>query len=318
MAAQAAAGTDIGAARSDRVALAAFLGVSVLASGNGIAIRVGLRELEPLWSAALRFALASAALVLIMTVMRLPWPRGRQLSGAVAFGAIGLGASFALANYALQTAQAGLGQTVLALVPLVTLILAVLVRQERLTFPAMAGALVAAAGVVLISSRGAPAPVPTLTLLAILGSVLAFASAAVVVRRSPPVHPVAMNAVAVLVATAVLLTGAALAGESMVLPRIGQTWFALGYLAVVGSVAVFSLQLLVLKHWSASRANYVFVVIPVFTIPLSAWLDDESVGPGLLLGAVLVVAGVYLGALRGRWRSTVASAPQGPEEHTSG
>jgi drug/metabolite transporter (DMT)-like permease len=31
---------------------------------------------------------------------------------------------------------------------------------------------------------------------------------------------------------------------------------------------------------------------------LSAWLDDEPIGLGLVLGGSLVLAGVYIGALR--------------------
>ena len=34
------------------------------------------------------------------------------------------------------------------------------------------------------------------------------------------------------------------------------------------------------------------------TVVLSAWLDNEPLGPGLLLGGLLVLAGVYVGALR--------------------
>lgn len=297
-------GAQLESARSDRIALSAFLGVSLLAGANGLAIRFGLRELGPLWSAGVRFTLASVVLMVLMVSLRMRWPRGHQLSGAVAFGALGLGATFALANYALQTAHAGLGQTVLALVPLATLVLAVVVRQERLTPAAVGGALVAVAGVAVVSWQGAPEPLPVLTVLAILAAVVCMAAASVIVRRFPPVHPVAMNAVAVPVAAVLLLTGSVVAGESLVLPRQPETWLALSYLALVGSVVVFSLQLLVLKHWSASRANYVFVVAPVIAIPLSAWLDGERVGPGLVVGGVLVVAGVYLGALRGRWHAS--------------
>jgi hypothetical protein len=49
------------------------------------------------------------------------------------------------------------------------------------------------------------------------------------------------------------------------------------------------------------RANYVFVLIPLLTIALSAWLDEETVGLGLLAGGTLIVGGVYLGVLRGTW-----------------
>jgi len=65
-----------------------------------------------------------------------------------------------------------------------------------------------------------------------------------------------------------------------------------------GSVLVFALYLVVLRHWAASRAAYGFVLIPVVTILLSARLDHERIGVGQLLGGLLVLAGVYVGALR--------------------
>ena len=58
------------------------------------------------------------------------------------------------------------------------------------------------------------------------------------------------------------------------------------------------LYLFVVRRWSASRAAYDFVVIPLVTIVLSAWIDDEPIGAGLVLGGLLVLAGVYVGALR--------------------
>jgi len=58
------------------------------------------------------------------------------------------------------------------------------------------------------------------------------------------------------------------------------------------------LYVVVLRHWSASRAAYTFVVVPVVTVALSAWLDDEPVRLALVAGGCLVVLGVYVGALR--------------------
>jgi len=40
------------------------------------------------------------------------------------------------------------------------------------------------------------------------------------------------------------------------------------------------------------------VTIPFVTVLLSAWLDDETVTLGLVLGGLLVLVGVYVGALR--------------------
>ena len=70
------------------------------------------------------------------------------------YGAFGIGGAFALAYYGLVDIHAGLGQTVLALVPLATLFLVVLQRQERLRLSGVIGGLLALAGIAVMS--GAP------------------------------------------------------------------------------------------------------------------------------------------------------------------
>ena len=135
----------------DQVALASFVLMSVLAGGNAVAIRFSNRELDPLWGASVRFALAAALLLTAMVALRLAVPRGRALLGAVVYGALTFGAAFALAYYALVEIQAGFGQTLLALVPLATLLLAVAQRQERFRAAALGGALIALVGVAVMS-----------------------------------------------------------------------------------------------------------------------------------------------------------------------
>lgn len=280
----------------------AFVGVSVLASGNAVAIRFSNRELDWLWGAALRFILAAVVLVFLVLLLKLPRPRGRELQGALIFGALGLAGAFTLTYWALQTIQAGLAQTLLSLVPLATLLLVGAARQERITGSALAGAIIATVGVSIMVLRPSGQVLPVLPILAMIGAVLCVAAATIAVRRSPTVHPLAMNCVAASTAAGLLLGGSLLAGQRPTLPDQPQTWVAVVYLAVIGSVAVFTLQLLVLKYWSAARANFAFVLIPLLTIALSAWLDAEPVGLGLIVGGTFVVLGVYLGALRGQWR----------------
>jgi drug/metabolite transporter (DMT)-like permease len=282
----------------ERIALAAFVAASVLAGGNAVGVRFSNRELAPLWGAGLRFSLAAAFLVGVMAVLRLALPRGRALTGAVLYGLFNFGGSFALAYYGLVRVHAGLGQTLLALVPLATLLLAVIQRQEHLSLAAALGTLLALVGIAVMSQAPLQESVPLLSLLAIVGSAFCFAQAAVLVRRFPSVHPVTMNAVGMATGAALLVFGAVLAGESLVVPQRVATWIAIGYLVPVGSILVFVLYLVVLRYWTASRAAYTFVLVPVVTVLLSAWLDDEPIGLGLVFGGLLVVAGVYVGALR--------------------
>ncbi|WP_018353004.1 DMT family transporter [Longispora albida] len=282
----------------DRLALLSFAGASVLAGGNAVGVRFSNRELDPLWGAGLRFGLAAGILLLVMAVMRLPVPRGRALAGALVYGLLNFGGGFALAYYALVSIQAGLGQTLLALVPLVTLLLAVLQGDERLRLLSVVGTVLALAGVAVVSSTPLRGSVPALSLLAALGSVLCLSQAAVLAHRFPAAHPVAVNAVGMTTGAAALLAGSLVARESWRLPERAETWLALAYLVPVGSVLVFVLYLVVLQRWAASRAAYVVVIAPIFAIALSAWLDDEPVTSSLVIGGLLVLAGVYTGALR--------------------
>jgi len=173
----------------ERVALAAFVAYTVLAGGNAVGVRFSNRELAPLWGAGLRFGLAAALLLAVMVVLRLAFPRGRALVGSLLYGLFNFAGSFGLGYYGLVRLHAGLGQILLALVPLATLLLAVLWRQERLGAAAVIGTLLALAGVAVISYSPLLNNVPLLSVLALVGGAICFAQALVFVRRFPPFTP---------------------------------------------------------------------------------------------------------------------------------
>jgi drug/metabolite transporter (DMT)-like permease len=132
----------------------------------------------------------------------------------------------------------------------------------------------------------------------VLGGVLCFAQGTVLAGRFPSVHPVATNAVGMAVGAVILLALSLLFRQEIALPKHAETWAAVAYMVVLGSGPVFVLYVVVARLWSSSRAAYSFVLIPLVTVLLSAWIDDEPIGAGLVLGGLLVLAGVYVGALR--------------------
>ncbi len=291
----------------DRTVLAALITQSVLAGANPVAIRFSNRELAPLWGATLRFALGAVFMIAIMAALKLSFPRGRALTGSLLFGLFQFAGAFGLYYTALVHMQAGFGQTILALIPLVTLLLALAQRQEQLRKTAVVGTVLALAGVAWISHDPQHGSIPWYSLLAALGSVVCFAEALVIARRFPTAHPVSMNAAGMLLAAFVLVGLAAIAKEPLVLPQRASTWIALGYISTFGSVGVFLLVIYITRHWIASRAAYANVLIPFVTFVLSAWLDREPITSSLLLGGLLVIAGVYVGALRSVRVSPIAA-----------
>lgn len=279
--------------------IVAFSALVVLVALNLVAIRFTNRELAPFWNAAARFALAAAAFGLIAAVRRIPLPSPRAVAGSVIYGAFAFAAFFALLYLGLVHATAALGQVVLAMGPLITLLFAAAVGLEPLRARAIAGALVALVGVAVVFGAQEHLGVPVTSLLALAGAASSFAAGAIVSKRLPPIDPVWQNAVGTAVGGAVLLALSRVAAEHVTLPQDGVTWLWFGYLVLPGTVIVFGLYLYLLRRLPASIVSYQFILAPLVSIALGAALLDEPAGFGTLLGAVIVAAGVYLGALGG-------------------
>ena len=82
-----AASRAVGAEHTpDRVALGAFAGAILLGGSNFVAVRYSNRELDPLWGAGFRFALAAGIFAVLVAALRLPLPRGRILALVVTYG----------------------------------------------------------------------------------------------------------------------------------------------------------------------------------------------------------------------------------------
>lgn len=68
-----------------------FIAAVAVTGGNAVAIRYSNRELDPLFGAAVRFAVAALVFAAVAAVGRKPWPRGRALAGALLYGLLNFG-----------------------------------------------------------------------------------------------------------------------------------------------------------------------------------------------------------------------------------
>ena len=134
----------------DQLALGAFAGAILIGGSNFVAVRYSNRELDPLWGAGLRFALAAVVFGVLVAALRLPLPRGRVLALVVTYGLVGFAGAYGCLYWAMKEVPAGIAAVVLAVGPLLTLLLAVAHRMERLNGRAVAGALIAVAGSAVI------------------------------------------------------------------------------------------------------------------------------------------------------------------------
>ena len=292
----------------DRLALGAFAGAVAIGGSNFVAVRFSNRELDPLWGAGLRFALAAAVFGVLCAALRLTLPRGRVLALLLTYGLLAFAAAYGCLYWAMQEVTAGVAAVVMAIGPLLTLLLAVAHRMERLHRRALAGALIAIAGSALIFFQPGSVAFGWRSFALLVVAALCASESVVISKRVGRQHPVVMNFVGMTVGAVVLIAASAAAGERLTLPADGETQLALAYL-VAATVGLFVLVLVVVQRWTASATAYVFVSMPVVALALGALIADERITATTIFGGAIVCAGVYLGALT---RRPSAPAPERP------
>lgn len=298
-------------ARPDRTTLLAFLGVVLFGGLNAIGVRQTVLELAPFWGAALRFLIAGLILVVVVLATRGRFPRGRSLWGAILYGLVGFAAGFGLVYPALRDVPAGTATVLIALTPLLTFGLAIAHGQERFNVQGLVGALIALAGIAIVFADQIGASVPLGALALVVLGAVCIAEAGVILKWIPRSDPFATNAVAMLTGAAILGALSLIAGETWALPARAGTWLAVGYLVIFGSVVMFSLYLFTLKRWTASAVSYATLLFPFVGVTVATLQYGERFTPAFALGGLVVLAGVYVGALRARpHRSSATSSPE--------
>ena len=273
----------------------AFAIVVVLAGLNFVAVRFSNRELTPFEGAALRFGAAALLFFVYARARRIPVPRGCSLAGAVLFGLLGFSGAYAFLYWGLVSAPAGMASVTLALVPVVTPLLAAIHGVERLRTRVLVGGLVAALGIAVVLREQLAATVPLVSLAALIAGAACAAESGVVVKLFPRSHPTVTNAVAMSAGALALVVISVGAGERWVAPAQSTTLIAYAYL-VASTIVLFVLVLYVLGRWTASAASLQFPIAPLVTIVAANALAGEGVTLTFVVGAAIVAAGVAIAA----------------------
>jgi len=274
-----------------------FIVSTILGGNNAIAVRFSNAELPPFFGGAIRLSVASVILFIVVAIIGLELPKGRSLVGALIFGVLQYGISYALIYWSLLEVPAGMFQVILALVPLLTFLFAILHRQEEFQWQILVGGLLALGGIIVIFNEGLSANVPLLSLFAIVIVAACFAESMIIFKAFPKSHPITTNAIAMGVGGLILSVISMLSSEVPRLPSLSRTWFSVIYLIIFGSIVIFVLSFYVLKHWKASITSYQLVLVPIVTIIFASFLAGEEISGVFIIGGSLVLLGVIIGAL---------------------
>jgi drug/metabolite transporter (DMT)-like permease len=296
-----------------RLNAAVFVAIALIGGGNPVGVAIVVDELDPIWAAAFRFLAAGVIFALATMLLRVPVPRGRAFAGSLLYGVLGFAVAFTCLFWGFQETPPATGQIIIALVPLLTIGLAVAHGLERFSPRALVGALIALGGLAFLLRDRVEADVPPLSLLAIVAGAVFLAESGVVLKLTPRAHPLASNAVGMLGGSVLLVALSAVVGDTWQAPAEADTWVAMAFLVLFGSVAVFGLFAFLLGRWTATAVSYILLIQPLPTLVYSALLTNEPITPALFLGGAVMLVGVYIGAFsRGREAVAASEAAQSP------
>lgn len=281
----------------DGITLFAFFAVVILGGSNAVAVRFSNFELPPFWGAAIRFGTAAVVFWVIVLLRRMKIPRGRALIGALIYGSLTIGISYAFLYWALVFVPASLAIVFLTLGPLLTFLFAWAHGQESFRWRGLLGALIAFAGILIGIGAEVGSTLTILPILALIAGVAVTSEGTVLYKFFPSGEPIVVNAIALSVGAAILFVISLFFGETWSLPATQTTWIAFGYLVIGGSVLMFYFFLYVLQRWTASATSYALLLIPIATIVLASWLLNEQITIRFLFGSAIVLVGVWFGAL---------------------
>ena len=282
----------------------AFVVLCLIWGSTWAVIQIGLEGVPPFSGVSIRFLIAALVMLALTFLMRIRIGTSRRERRLwVINGVLSFAVSYGVVYWSEQWVPSGLAAVLFATYPLFVAIAAhFILPAESLTRPEVWGILAGFLGVGVIFSEDFAAlggPGVAIAAVVMLLSPSSAAVASVAVKRwGSGIHPFSMTGVPMAI-------GAGLTGVIALLTERGRpiVWdtrsvSALLYLAIMGSAVTFSLYYWLLSHMPAKRLALIAYIIPVEAVVIGAF-RDEPITLRVILGAVLVIAGVALAVHRG-------------------
>lgn len=269
--------------------------------GTFIAGRIVASSVAPQVSAFIRFSIASLFLlaVTLRTQGRLPRLHTRQIVPVALLGLSGVFAYNLFFFSGLKYIHASRAALIIATNPILISLLSALFFGESLNWIKGIGICMSVGGAMVVISQGNIADIASYRLgfgeVMIFGCVGSWVAYSLigkwVMRELTPLVSVTYSAVA---GTILLSLPALNSGLVDAIGTIGAAdWISLFYLGFFGTVLGFCWYYQGIEKIGPMRASVFINGVPISAMILSAAILDEVVTPSLLVGAVLVITGVY-------------------------
>ena len=282
--------------------LLAFAIIYFVWGSTFLAIRIGVREVPPFLLAAMRFVIAGLVLYGWMIVRGEQSPAKRQWISVFILAFLIFVLDYGLVFWAEQRVPSGLAAVMMATIPVFMALSEILLLRTQTISLRLAFALVVGiCGVAVLVTHSlnlGGAPIDRKGAVALVVAAMSWSLASALTRKLPLPDSKVMSSGAQMLAGGILLSLAAAAlGEFRnfhpgTVSR--QTWLALLYLIVAGSIIAFTAYVWLIHHESPTKVGTYAYVNPIVAVLIGYLLAGESLGRRTILGTLLVLVSVVV------------------------
>ncbi len=269
--------------------------VLILAWGSTFAaIKIGLESSPPILFVGVRSVIGGLAVLALALTRGRPTGILRYAGSYALITVLNVVGFFFVQTLAIQHLPSGLAAVLIYLQPVLTGVLAAPLLGERLSALKLIGLGLGFGGIVVVSVGAVHGHVSGLGIgLAVFAALLWSLGTIAFKRESGRVDPWWAVAISFLVG-GVLLTVFGAATEGVSIDWSVRFGVALAYSSLIGTALAWALWFGLVAAGEASRAAAYIFFVPLVSLVVGALLLGERLGVSLLLGAALVVLGVFL------------------------
>lgn len=279
-------------------AILALAAVCFLWGTTWIASKQGVLHMPALQLAGMRQLMAGLVYIVYFMSIGAEWPRGREWYAIGVLSFLNILCSNGLTTWGVQYISAGLASIIAATFPLWMVIIGLFTSKDRIPIAALKGFLLGFAGICVIFYEHLGDFLNPEFLFGIAISFTASWTWALgtlfTKKETRDFNPYFSLGFQMFLAGVVLLTVSYVTGTAVPVDDIPwQSWTAIAYLVIFGSVVAFAAYLYSLQHLPVEQMSIYAYINPVVAVALGSMLFSERLTVFVLTGGAITLYGVW-------------------------
>ena len=264
-----------------------------------VASRQGVLYMPALQLAGMRQFLGGLCYVVFFSIRGEKWPGKKQWQTIVILGTLNFLLSNGLTTWGVKYISAGLGSIIGATFPLWLVVINLFASGSKIPLKAITGFIIGFAGICVIFYEHLHdflnAGFRFGIILAFVGTTAWAFGTLYTKKKSESFNPYFSLGLQMCVSGVGLLSISGATGNTIPFTAIPwQSWLAIGYLVIFGSVFSFIAYMYALQNLTAEQTSVYAYINPVVAVLIGWLIFDERLTVFITVGGLITLAGVYL------------------------